>query len=176
MAAPWLDAPSSGGIARTRGMHRLRRQRRTTAMAGGLAVAIALSALLAPEQVAHALGSVGRSAAWSLVGGVDRLRPVAASTKAPRPASGPDPFDDARWKNRKFDWAFTQTDEDSKLSDLPRPAFLPEWFWEWFYEKGVFIAVAQGALLIGGLAVFFTFLPYVLNDAIRGLVSVAPKT
>merc|ERR1712008_462571 len=43
-----------------------------------------------------------------------------------------DPYDE-RYKNRKFDWAFTQTDEDFKVV---RPDWCPPAFWEWFYEKG----------------------------------------
>lgn len=37
---------------------------------------------------------------------------------------------DERWKGRKFEWFFTEKEEDIKLSSLPRPSFLPPEFWE----------------------------------------------
>eukprot|EP00929_Paragymnodinium_shiwhaense_P096586 TRINITY_DN58221_c0_g1_i1.p1 TRINITY_DN58221_c0_g1~~TRINITY_DN58221_c0_g1_i1.p1 ORF type:complete len:227 (+),score=55.71 TRINITY_DN58221_c0_g1_i1:109-789(+) len=71
--------------------------------------------------------------------------------------------DEARWANRKFDWAFTQSDEDAKLSDLPRPGILPPAFWNWFYEGGVYIALFQGVTLIGGMYLIFFYFPILLN-------------
>mmetsp|Transcript_124852 Transcript_124852/g.364646 ORF Transcript_124852/g.364646 Transcript_124852/m.364646 type:complete len:168 (+) Transcript_124852:21-524(+) len=79
-----------------------------------------------------------------------------------------DPFDE-RWKGRKFDWFFTQQDDDIKLESLPRPGFLPPEFWEVFYERGVFLAIIQGALLVGGLIAIFQYLPMILNGLILSL-------
>lgn len=81
---------------------------------------------------------------------------------------------DPRWKGRKFDWFFTSTDEDIKLSSLPRPSFLPPEFWEVFYEKGVFIALVQGVVLIGGLYLVFLYLPFLLNGILLAVVPKAP--
>ncbi|CAJ1329055.1 unnamed protein product [Effrenium voratum] len=82
---------------------------------------------------------------------------------------------DPRWKGRKFEWFFTEKDEDLKLSSLPRPGFLPPEFWEAFYEKGIFIAVFQGATLIGGFIVIFQFAPYVINGILSSILGIGPK-
>ena len=83
---------------------------------------------------------------------------------------------DERWKGRKFEWFFTEKEEDIKLSSLPRPSFLPPEFWEAFYEKGVFIALFQAATLIGVFIVIFLFAPYVLNAILGKVLGVAPPS
>ncbi|CAE7569886.1 unnamed protein product [Symbiodinium sp. CCMP2592] len=81
---------------------------------------------------------------------------------------------DEKWKGRKFEWFFTESDEDIKLSSLPRPGFLPPEFWEAFYEKGVFIAVFQAATLIGGFILIFQFAPYAINQVLYALTGTGP--
>eukprot|EP00443_Scrippsiella_acuminata_P080246 CAMPEP_0115533966 /NCGR_PEP_ID=MMETSP0271-20121206/86412_1 /TAXON_ID=71861 /ORGANISM="Scrippsiella trochoidea, Strain CCMP3099" /LENGTH=178 /DNA_ID=CAMNT_0002966401 /DNA_START=1 /DNA_END=537 /DNA_ORIENTATION=- len=98
-----------------------------------------------------------------------RFFPNPPSDDDPNEAWRKDPMD-PRWKGRQFDSAFTETAEDIKLSDLPRPGFLPPEFWDAFYEKGYFLVLAQA--VIGGVVFFaiFNYLPFVLNGAILAFI------
>lgn len=89
-----------------------------------------------------------------------------------------DPLD-PRFKNRKFEWFFTESDEDVKLADLPRPSFLPPSFWEWFYEKGIAFALFQSVGASIAFAAIFVVVPPLLDGIlvlITGRSTVPPPT
>mmetsp|Transcript_51012 Transcript_51012/g.150361 ORF Transcript_51012/g.150361 Transcript_51012/m.150361 type:complete len:169 (+) Transcript_51012:67-573(+) len=78
---------------------------------------------------------------------------------------------------RQFEWFFTSgeyADKDIKLKDLPRPSFLPEEFWDFFYEKGYFLVLFQA--IFGGLAfiAIFKFAPFFLNAIILSAIGKSP--